>query len=66
MSFVPDCTTEGAADPGNEATRRAGPRRAGFVSIHADRLAVLLTAASSLPATPNRCMDGIGSLRHRP
>jgi hypothetical protein len=66
MPCYAGCTSDGAADPRNEATRRAGTRRAVFVAFPADRLAVLLTAATSLPATPKRCMDGIDILRRQP
>jgi hypothetical protein len=51
----------------NEKARWAATHRAEFVNLSADRLAVLLTAATSLPATPReRCKDGIGIVPRRP
>lgn len=66
MSFTRGRAPDGTADSGNEKARRAGTRRAVFVALPADRLAVLSTAATSRTATPSRCMDGIDSLPRRP
>jgi len=58
--------TDVVADTRNEKTRRAGTRRAVFVSLPADPLALALHGQTSVTAPPDRCKDDIGILRHRP
>jgi hypothetical protein len=55
------------ADPGNEKARWAVTHRARFVFTYCCPAGLLLpTAKPSVTATPFRCTDGIGILRHRP
>ena len=54
------------AEPVNEKPQQAGTCWGVFVDLPADLLVLSLTAQTSLPAPPSRCMDGIDILQRRP
>lgn len=66
MTFHTSHGSDVVAEHVNEKARWAGTHRAVFVDLPADPLAVSVTALTSVPAPPSRCMDGIDILRQRP
>jgi hypothetical protein len=67
MTIITGHGSDAVADSGNEKARWAGTHRARFVFTYCCPAGLLLTTAkTSVTATPFRCMDGIGILRHRP
>lgn len=66
MTFNAGRSSDAVAEPVNEKPQQAATCWGVFVDLPADPLAVSLTALTSVPAPPSRCMDGIDILRQRP
>jgi hypothetical protein len=66
MTVITGHGSDAVADSGNEKARWAGTHRARFVFTYCCPAGPTSYGQTSVTATPFRCMDGIGILRHRP